>query len=214
MYITKVFEITERSLLSNFIRQNPLATVCVHQADGLAADHLPLLLRSANLEVDGDWGDLVGHIARANSLSKKAANGIDCLAIFQGIEGYISPNYYATKQSHGKVVPTWNYQAVHCYGRIQVITDTLWIAELVNELTNTHEQTQSVPWKVSDAPQDYLNKKLESIVGISIKIDRVEAKFKMSQNQPRENIESLTFALAQGDVDSRRLGEAIRVSNP
>ncbi len=98
MYLTKVFEITERSLLSHFIQQNPLATVCVHDASGLAADHLPLLLRVTNALVDSDWGVLVGHIAGANPLSDKSKNGIDCLAVFQVVQGYISPNHYATKK--------------------------------------------------------------------------------------------------------------------
>lgn len=214
MYTPKSFAVSDQGLVDRFIRSHPLSTICVWDGNGLSADHVPLRLQSPlSLSGNHPHASLDGHIARANPLFHKAADGIDCLAIFQSGGGYISPNHYATKRTHGRVVPTWNYQAVHCYGRLSIINDPQWIATLVNDLTADYEQSQPIPWMVSDAPKDYMDAMLQAIVGISIRVDRIEAKFKMSQNQPQENIDSLINALAQGNDDAQRLGEAIRDAN-
>ncbi len=220
MYLPQSFKVTEPGPLQQLIARYPLATLCVSDATGLAADHIPMLLRpgsstttSEQPDANADWGYLVGHIARANPLAMKAATGIPCLAIFQAVQGYVSPNHYATKSIHGKVVPTWNYQVVHCHGRLTTISDRDWIEALVRDLTHYHEQSQATPWLVGDAPRDYLDQMLQAIVGVELQIERVEGKFKMSQNQPAENIASLMQSLSHGTIQEQDLAQSIQEFN-
>jgi transcriptional regulator len=119
----------------------------------------------------------------------------DILVIFQGFESYISPSNYATKAEHGKVVPTWNYTAVHAYGALNLIDEPDWIMSQLQTLTTTHEKNLAQPWAVNDAPADYIEKMIGAIVGIEIPIDRLFGKWKVSQNQPAANQASLISAL-------------------
>jgi transcriptional regulator len=138
------------------------------------ATHLPLML-------DGDR--LVGHIARANEQWKLLDPTVEALAIFSGVDGYVSPTFYATKQETGRVVPTWNYEAVHCYGRLEVIEEAPRILEIVTKLTNTYEGPRNKPWKVSDAPADYIATQLKGIVGLVLHITKLIGVRKLSQNK-------------------------------
>ena len=169
------------------MRARPLATLLSHGPDGLNANHIPLLL------VDGK---LQGHVARANPLWQAGKVVGEILVIFHGDESYISPSNYATKAEHGKVVPTWNYVAVHAYGELRVIDDPAWIFSQISALTATNEAALPQPWAVSDAPTEYIEKMLGAIVGIEISITRLLGKWKVSQNQPAENQASLVEALA------------------
>ena len=191
MYLPKHFAETDVGVIHDLMRDFPLATLVSHGPDGLSANHIPLQLDATA----GPNGTLRGHIARANPLGRSAPVDAEILVIFQGPESYISPINYATKAEHGKVVPTWNYTAVHAYGRLRLIDDPAWIFAQISALTATHESRLPQPWAVSDAPADYIEKMLGAIVGIEITIERLIGKWKVSQNQPAVNQASLIAAL-------------------
>ena len=200
MYLPKHFAETDPAVLHDLMRANPLATLVTHGADGLDANHIPLHLDAAA----GPYGTLRGHIARANPLATPVTMETtagprvnrEILVIFQGTDSYISPSGYATKAEHGKVVPTWNYVAVHAYGTLRLIDDRDWLLAQLDTLTAEQEAALPHPWSVDDAPADYIGKMLGAIVGIEIVIDRLVGKWKVSQNQPAENRASLIAALA------------------
>lgn len=190
MYLPKHFAEDDIAEMHALMRANPLATLVSHGPDGLDANHIPLLLADA-----APHGKLQGHVARANPLWKPGRVTGEVLVVFQGDESYISPSGYATKAEHGKVVPTWNYAAVHAYGELKVIDNADWILAQVSALTATNEAALPQPWAVTDAPADYIDKMLGAIVGIEITITRLIGKWKVSQNQPAENRASLIAAL-------------------
>ena len=154
----------------------PILVSTLKEADGvrLNATHLPLML-------DGER--LVGHIARANRQWQLLDTTVESMAIFSGVDGYVSPSFYATKQETGRVVPTWNYEAVHAYGRLEVIQDTSKILEVVTRLTNKYEGVRQKPWKVSDAPDDYVATQLKNIVALVLHITKLIGVRKLSQNK-------------------------------
>ena len=176
MYVPAAFAQYRPEALHGLIRAWPFATVVAQSAAGLDANHLPLELAA---------GVLQGHVARGNELA--AQDGAAGLAIFRGPDGYISPNWYPSKHETGREVPTWNYAVVHVHGRLRVIEDAVWLRALLERLTDRHEATQAQPWRVSDAPADYLAAALRAIVGIEIAIERIEGKFKLNQNHPERN---------------------------
>jgi transcriptional regulator len=191
MYLPKHFAETDVGVMHKLMRAFPLATVVTLGADGLEANHIPLLLDAAA----GPNGTLRGHVARANPLAADATVNRKILVIFKGPDCYISPSGYATKAEHGKVVPTWNYTAVHAYGELRLIDDAEWLLAQLYTLTAEHEGGLARPWAVDDAPADYIGKMLGAIVGIEISIDRLVGKWKVSQNQPAVNQASLIAAL-------------------
>ncbi|MFY9720904.1 MAG: FMN-binding negative transcriptional regulator [Azonexus sp.] len=186
MYLPKHFAEDDVAKMHALMRAHPLATLISHGPDGLNANHIPLLLAD---------GKLQGHVARANPLWKVGNVAGEVLVIFHGHESYISPSGYATKAEHGKVVPTWNYVAVHAYGDLRVIDDPAWIFGQISALTAANEGVLPQPWAVTDAPADYIERMLGAIVGIEIGITRMLGKWKISQNQPPANQTSLTKAL-------------------
>lgn len=126
---------------------------------------------------------VIAHMAKANPHWRTISDGAPGLLIVSGPEAYVSPSWYATKIEHGRVVPTWNYLAVHLTGTVHVRCDPGWLLDAVTSLTNHHEQQQSVPWRVSDAPDDYITSQLKAIVGIEMQVDHVDGKAKLSQNR-------------------------------
>jgi transcriptional regulator len=167
-------------VLHALIRGTGLATLVSMTADGMIASHAPLMLDPN----PAPYGTLFGHLAKANPHARVADPGVQTLAIFQGPDGYITPSYYAAKKEHGKVVPTWNYAAVHAYGTLEVFDDPDRLLSVVTRLTNLHETPRAQPWAVSDAPSDFVQGMLRGIVGIALPITRLEGKVKMSQNRP------------------------------
>src|SRR6195256_355535 len=133
------------------MRVRPFATLVSAGAAGLYASHLPTVLKD-----DGPYGVIECHLARANPHWKDLAEGSEALMIFHGPEGYITPNWYPSKADHGKVVPTWNYAAVHAYGRPEVMQDQDWLRRHVGELTTQQEASEAMPWALSDAPESYI----------------------------------------------------------
>lgn len=191
MYTPSYFKDEDLASLHRQIEGTRLATLVTADETGLQAIHVPLLL-DPNA---GPNGTLFGHLAKANPQWKTLAAG-EALVIFQGADAYISPSFYAAKAEHGKVVPTWNYLAVHAYGRAEVFTDPARLLQIVSGLTDKHEAGRAEPWAVSDAPADYIEKMLNGIVGFAIPIDRLEGKRKLNQNRSSEDIVGVTKGLA------------------
>jgi transcriptional regulator len=157
----------------------------------LAADHIPLMLHQAT---DGQI-TMRGHVARANPIWS-AANGKAVLAVFQGPHAYISPSWYASKAEHGKVVPTWNYAVVHVHGVLTAIDDFAWFHAHASAMTERNEASVGKSWKVTDAPDDYIRNTARAIVGIEIAVERIEGKWKMSQNRSAADRASVAAGLA------------------
>lgn len=179
MYIPRHNEETRLSVMRALIVAQPLATLVTVGASGLFASHVPMLL-----EDDGsEFGVLKCHISRANTQWRDYAPTVDALAIFTGHQHYITPTWYPGTKEHGKEVPTWNYVVVHAYGPLKVIQDQQWLLTNVEKLTNIHEAGSPVPWKVSDAPEDFIRSQLKGIVGLEVPIRRIEGKWKVSQNR-------------------------------
>jgi transcriptional regulator len=191
MYTPSYFKETRIEALHGLIHDYPFATVVLHTDAGLVANHLPFEMVGDNL--------LHGHVARGNEL--RQADGAEVLLIFRGPDGYISPNWYPSKHETGREVPTWNYAVVHVHGRLRVVEDAVWLRKLLETLTDRHESGLPAPWKVSDAPEDHIEKSLHGIVGLEIAIDHIEGKFKLSQNHPEANRLGVIHGLRQRDGD-------------
>lgn len=190
MYCPAYFEESRPEVLLGLIDRYPLATIVSLGASGLAADHVPLM----HQPVLGSHGKLIGHVARNNPFWQ-AEPSREHLIVFQGPSAYISPNWYATKAEHGKVVPTWNYAVVHVHAKLRAIEQAEEIRSILGALTQRHERTQPHPWQPSDAPDDFIEKLVNLVVGIEFAIERIEGKWKVSQNQPMANQQSLVAAL-------------------
>jgi transcriptional regulator len=183
MYLPPHFKEDRLGSLHEAIRQSGLATLVSLGADGLIASHVPMLLDPE----PAPYGRLRGHVARANPHWRVPGSDTQSLAIFLGPDAYVSPAWYPTKRETGKVVPTWNYVAIHAYGRATFFDDPDRLLVIVTRLTQTHEGKRANPWAVGDAPADYIQGRLKAIVGFELPISRLEGKWKMSQNQPAEN---------------------------
>ncbi|HEX3846537.1 MAG TPA: FMN-binding negative transcriptional regulator [Steroidobacteraceae bacterium] len=202
MYLPGFFKEERIEVLHAMMRARPLATLVTSTASGLVANHVPM---ETALE-PAPHGMLRGHLARANPLWKEYRAGAEALAIFQGPQSYISPSYYATKRQTGEVVPTWNYAVVHAHGTLRFVEDSAWLRGLVTRLTDAHEAARAQPWKVSDAPEPYLQKQLSLIVGFELCIAKLTGKWKVSQNHPAANRRGVVAGLAEkGDADSSEL---------
>ncbi len=165
------------------MRAAPFANLITNGGEGLEATALPLMLDLASGPSSGPQGRLIGHIARANPQWRTADVAQEALAIFSGPDSYITPSYYETKRLTGKVVPTWNYVAIHARGRISFFHDPDRLLDLVRRLTERHESARAAPWGVSDAPADFIRSQLRAIVGVQLDITALTGKWKMSQNR-------------------------------
>ena len=189
------------------IKAHPLATLVTTTAQGLEANHMPLLIDAAA----APFGTLIGHVARANPVWRTFNADAEVLAVFQGPQGYITPSWYPTKAQNGKVVPTWNYAVVHAHGPLIIHEDAEWLRKLVTRLTDSQESRREMPWQVTDAPADYVDTMLKAIVGIEIPLRRLQGKWKMSQNRlPRDRDGVINGLAAQGDAASLAMLEALR----
>jgi transcriptional regulator len=198
MYIPKFNAETSIPVLDGLMRTHPLAALVTMGSSGLFATHVPLILH----RIDDTTAVLRGHLARANQQWKEFDAAVEALAIFTGPEHYITPGWYPEKQVSGKVVPTWNYAVVHAYGTLQVIEDAAWLLEHLNTLVDEHEASFTRPWSVADAPADYVAAIAKGIVGIELKIARLEGKWKVSQNQNEQTRTSVAEGLAVLDTPS------------
>lgn len=197
MYLPSHFAEARVDVLHDLIRVHPFGTLVVLASNGLDANHIPF-------EIDPEpapFGTLRGHLARANPMWKDFSSQVDALAVFQGPHTYVSPSWYPTKQEHGKVVPTWNYAVVHATGPLRVIDDKAWVRRFVEHLTNRHEAHRSDPWKVTDAPADFVDMMTSAIVGVEIPITRLTGKWKVSQNRPEKDRAGVVEGLLQNRSD-------------
>jgi transcriptional regulator len=200
MYLPPAFKVDDLARLHEVMRRYPLATLVTQSGDGVVADHVPFLIDSAS----GGQGVLRAHVARANPLWHTHPAGGQALAIFTGPNHYITPSWYATKQETGKVVPTWNYVAVHAYGPLRVIDDPAWLRRQIDALTALHEAGRTPPWAVSDAPPDFIAAQMRAIVGIEMTITRLEGKQKTSQNRTLADHQGVVAGLSASDGDHAR----------
>ena len=193
MYIPRHNEEKRVSVMHSLIVSRPLGTLVTLGASGLFASHIPMIL-----EDDGSqFGVLKGHISRANPQWRDFVPTVDALAIFAGHQHYISPNWYPGTKEHGREVPTWNYVVVHAYGALKVIQDHHWLLTNVEKLTDAHEAASPTPWKVSDAPEDFIKSQLNGIVGLELAIQRLEGKWKVSQNRSERERDGVIDGLAK-----------------
>ncbi len=183
MHLPPDFKEERVPVLHEAIRQAALGTLVTLGEAGLEASHVPMLIDPE----PAPYGTLTGHIARVNPQWRRPAAGVQALAMFLGPDAYISPAWYATKRQTGKVVPTWNYVAIHAYGEVRFFEDAERLLRLVTRLTETHEAGRPEPWAVSDAPAEFVRAMLKGIVGFELPIVRLEGKWKMSQNRPAED---------------------------
>ncbi|RUW64462.1 MULTISPECIES: FMN-binding negative transcriptional regulator [unclassified Mesorhizobium] len=199
MYIPPTFRDDDKESLRATIRAARLATLVTATTEGPQATPLPLLLD----ENEGEHGVIYGHVAKANPQWRAPALG-DGLAIFMGPDAYVTPAWYQAKQETGKVVPTWNYVAVHAYGPIEFFDDADRLLDVVTRLTTLHEDGRASPWAVSDAPPDFIQAQLKGIVGLRMPITRLEGKRKMSQNRNAADRAGVVSGLAASDRPSDR----------
>jgi transcriptional regulator len=194
MYLPPHFEVAELGEIHAAMRASRLATLVTATADGLIGTPLPLIID----ESEGEHGTLYGHVARPNPQWKTPVNG-EAMAIFAGPDAYVTPSWYVTKAEHGKVVPTWNYVAVHAYGVVEFFEDADRLLDVVTRLTNLHERERAEAWQVSDAPEDFIRAQLRGIVGLRMPITRLDAKRKMSQNRKLEDRAGVIAGLSISD---------------
>lgn len=205
MYTPPAFRDDDRESLLATIRAARLANFVTATKDGPLATPLPLYLD----EDEGELGVIHGHLAKANPQWRVPPLG-DGLAIFMGPDAYVTPAWYATKQETGKVVPTWNYVAVHAYGPVEFFDDPDRLLEAVRRLTNLHEGERESPWAVSDAPAEFVQAQLRGIVGLRMPVTRLEGKRKMSQNRPQADRDGVAAGLgASGSEADRRVAALV-----
>lgn len=187
MYIPKSFSQTDLNLLFAFMQKHNFATLVSQSENGLTATHLPLMLDSTR----GEYGTLLGHVAKANSQWKSMFHR-EVLVMFQGPHTYISPSWYETQPN----VPTWNYTVVHAYGTPQIVEDSAVVYGMLEQLVNHHEAGFAQPWTMN-LPDDYMRKMVQAIVAFEIPITRLEGKFKLSQNRSETDQSQVIEALAE-----------------
>jgi transcriptional regulator len=179
MYVPSHFAERDVERLSRFVDDHPLAALAVVRDERLEAHHLPVV----RLGPLAPGARLIAHVARGNPLWRLAESGVDVLLVFSGASAYVSPSYYPGKAEHGRVVPTYNYAAVHVHGQLECSHDELDKRAAVERLTGHLERGRAEPWAVADAPADYVTAMLRGIVALSVTVQAVEAKFKASQNK-------------------------------
>jgi transcriptional regulator len=192
MYIPKANKEDRISVIHKLMEDQPFASLITMGSSGLFASHIPMVL-----EQNGAMGRLKGHISRANTQWRDYNPSVEALAIFFGPQHYITPNWYTEKQETGKVVPTWNYVVVHAYGHLKMVEDTEWLMAHLTSLVSIHEAESPVPWKISDAPADYISSQIKGIVGLEMEIQRLEGKWKVSQNRSAEDRSGVAHGLSE-----------------
>ncbi|SHI41571.1 negative transcriptional regulator, PaiB family [Roseomonas rosea] len=204
MYVPPAFREDDLPSLHAVIREARLANLVTATEGGLVATPLPLFLAPE----EGPHGTLYGHLARVNPQWKLSPAG-DAMALFMGPEAYVSPSWYPSKQEHGKVVPTWNYVAVHAYGPAEFFEDADRLLEVVSRLTRVHESARAEPWAVTDAPDAFIRAQLRGIVGLRMPITRIDGKRKMSQNRSAEDRAGVAAGLSSSNRASDRAVAAL-----
>ena len=203
MYTPPAFREENPAELFTIMRAARLATLVTASDEGLQATPLPLILAD-----EGEHGVLYGHLAKANPQWKHQVIG-HAMVIFSGPDAYVTPSWYASKQEHGKVVPTRNYVAVHAHGPVEFFDDEARLHDVVTRLTDLHEQPRAQPWAITDAPEPFIKSQLKGIIGLRLPIERIVGKRKMSQNRPEADRASVAAGLAQSDRDGERVASTL-----
>lgn len=207
MYVPEHFKEADTQKLHQYIRDYGFGLLIIADDEGIEANHVPFHLSGID---DGSPGLLQCHVARKNPVWQRLQHGARVLAIFQGPDAYVSPSWYPTKEETGRVVPTWNYLAVHAEGRARTVEDPAWLHQHLRQLTEQHEAEMGEPWAVDDAPSDFTERLVQSIVGIEIEIETLTGKLKASQNQPERNRQGVKAGLETKDkAHSRAMSDFI-----
>lgn len=202
MYIPETFRVNDAAVLHALIRDNPLGTLITGGIGGLQASPIPFLLDDTR----GSRGTLRAHMARANPQLDALRSGAECLVLFQGPQGYVSPSWYPSKQQHHKVAPTWNYAVVQARGHAAVIDDAAWLRDHVAALSLAHERRRDPAWSPDEAPAEFISHMLSAVAGIEFEIEALDGKFKLSQNRDRADRAAVLEALAAPDDPHRNPG--------
>ena len=189
----------------DLIRAHPLGLLITAGPSGLIANPVPFLIDSDA----STHGTLRVHLARGNPQWHELRAVDQCLVVFQGPQEYVTPSWYATKHETGKVVPTWNYVTVHAWGRPQIIEDAAWLRRQLDDLTLLKEGRRPQPWAVGDAPESFVAAQMKGIVGVEIPIDRIEGKWKLSQNRPEKDRAGVVIGLCEGGESAANMSAAI-----
>ena len=190
MYVPPLFAMAEDREIAAFCAAHPFATLVTQGAEGLYATHLPVILKQ-----DGEALSFFGHLARANPHWSTTPDGSEALLIFQGPQAYVTPSWYPTKKETGKVVPTWNYAAVHVRGTVSWPQDAAFLRQNLSALTDAHEAHRAHPWAMDDAPDDFLAMQMRAIVGMAFRVSGFDGKMKMSQNRPAVDVDGVIAGL-------------------
>ena len=201
MYLPAHFEENRPEALHALIAAHPLGALVLSGPNGLDANHVPFEFDASA----GAHGTLRAHVARANPVWQEVQAQQDALVIFQGPTGYISPNWYPSKHEAHRQVPTYNYMVVHAHGKIVVRDDEAFVRGLVARLTRTMEANEPRPWKMGDAPADYISQMLGAIVGIEIEVTRLVGKWKLGQNKEARDRRGAVEALLAGGSEAQEV---------
>jgi len=197
MYQPAAFREDRLDVLHGVIRAHPLALLITAGPGGLLANLVPFLLVE-----EGERGTLRAHLARANEQLEALRAGAETLTVFQGPAAYVTPSWYASKQEHGRVVPTWNYVVVQARGTPRVVDDAVWLRAQIDALTASQESARATPWQVADAPEAFIAGQLQAIAGVEIPIRTLEGKWKVSQNRSPADRAGVAAGFRQGGHDA------------
>ncbi len=206
MYQPPQFREDRLDVQHDLIRAHPLGLLITAGPNGLMANPIPFLVYADASE----RGTLRAHLSRANGQWQELGAVEECLVVFQGPQDYVTPSWYATKRETGKVVPTWNYATVHAWGRPRVIEDAEWLRRQIDDLTLSREQVRPEPWQVDDAPAPFVAAQIKGIVGVEIPIDRIEGKWKVSQNRPEADRLGVWEGFREEGGDSDEMAALVR----
>ena len=207
MYAPPTTREARQDVLVAAIRTIKFGALVIVSADGLSATHIPMLVR----EFPNDVVELEGHVARPNDLWRVAQSGVPALAIFQGPQAYVHPGWYPTKKVDGRAVPSWNYIAVHAHGNLEAVDDAAWLRSHLCDLTDLNEADRPEPWALTDAPEDYLDAMMSAIVGLRLRVGRLEGNWKMGQKQPLENrLGAIDGLFASASTEDRQVAMVMR----
>jgi transcriptional regulator len=200
LYVPAHFEPTDEQVRELLLNHGAVDLVTA-TPDGLRATVLPMIYVAPDGGADaGEHGLLRGHFARKNDHWQQPVVG-EAMAIVRGPDAYITPTWYEAKREHGRVVPTWNYITAHVYGTLTVHDDPDWVERNVRALSNKHEASRDPAWRVDDAPAAYIDGQLRAIVGVELRISRISAKFKLSQNRSEGDVKGVVEGLSAEGTD-------------
>lgn len=206
MYQPSHFKVEDRDALHGVMRAHPLGLLVTSGAGGLMANPIPFTL----VADAGPHGTLRAHLARPNPQWRALADGAEALVIFQGVDHYVTPSWYASKQEHGKVVPTWNYVTVQVRGAVRVMDDVSFVRDQIEDITLQHEGARQTPWAVTDAPDAFVAAQMRGIVGVELTISEMAGKFKVSQNRPEADKQGVFDGLkAEASADAQAMARLV-----